>query len=81
MVSSVDCSHVYMYMYMYMYMYWGSPKFTKLCSHLLKMLLPLATNIKENYTGNKAKIGYSIQGLVVKVKDTVLIWLVHREPL
>ena len=28
-----------------------------------------------------AKIGYSIQKVVAKVKDTVLIWLVVREPL
>ena len=27
-----------------------------------------------------AKIGYSVQGLVAKVKDTV-VWLVNREPL
>ena len=46
------------------------PTLPKLCSHFSKILLTIA-NIKGGCEGKNGKIGHSIQGLVVKVKDTV----------
>ena len=48
----------------------GFPKVIKSCSHFSKTLLTTA-DIKAGCIGNK-KIGYSVQGLVAKVKDTVV---------
>ena len=48
----------------------GFPKLTKSCSHFPKILL-ISVDSKAGCKGNNDKNGYSIQGLVAKVKNTV----------
>ena len=48
----------------------GFLKLTKSCSHFPKILLTSAFS-KAGYKGNNGKNGYSIQGLVAKVKGTL----------
>ena len=43
---------------------------TKFCSHFPKIILT-NSDLKQVVKGTMAKIGYSIQGIVAKVKDTV----------
>jgi hypothetical protein len=63
----------YMYINQLAYTYQGFPKLIKSCSHFSSTsILPITVNIKSSlYRKVMAKIGYSIQGLVAKVKDTV----------
>ena len=49
----------------------GFPKLAKSCSHFPKILLTGADLKHTGCNGNNGKIGYSVQGLVAKVKDTV----------
>ena len=50
----------------------GFPKLAKSCSHFYQ-ILPITADIKAGctYIGCNVEIGYSVQGLVAKVKDTV----------
>ena len=50
----------------------GFPKLTKSCSHFYQ-ILPNTADIKVSciYVECNEKIGYLVQGLVAKVKDTV----------
>ena len=48
----------------------GFPKLTSSCSHFSKILLT-SVHRKASCEENNGKNGYSVQGLVAKVKDTV----------
>ena len=51
--------------------YQGFLELTKSCSHFLKVLLTTADFKSLLYKEVMVKIGYSVQGLVAKVNDTV----------
>jgi hypothetical protein len=53
----------------------GFLKYKKTCNHFLKIFTKPVLISKPGCQGNSGKIGYSIQGLVAKVKDTVRKWL------
>ena len=50
----------------------GFPKLTKSPNHFPKILLTSGDLKSRLYGKSMAKIGYSIQGLVAKVKDTIM---------
>ena len=54
------------------YQFHGFPKLIKSCSHFYRML-PYTADIRAGcvYIGCNVEIGYLVQGLVAKVKDTV----------